>query len=73
MEKIPEWETDRVGNGSHLWGKRHDNQATAARGGDEEGAAATILRGGVVHIDATYWGHNWGEKLAQDEESVKPL
>ena len=29
--------------------------------------------GGFVHIDATYWGHNWGVMLALDEESGKPL
>ena len=28
---------------------------------------------GFVHIDATYWGHNWGVMLALDEESGKPL
>ena len=28
---------------------------------------------GYVHIDATYWGHNWGVMLAIDESSGKPL
>ena len=28
---------------------------------------------GFVHIDATYWGHNWGVMLALDDESGKPL
>jgi len=29
--------------------------------------------GGYVHLDATYWGHNWGVMLALDEESGYPL
>ncbi len=29
--------------------------------------------GGYVHLDATYWGHNWGVMLAIDESSGKPL
>lgn len=28
---------------------------------------------GFVHLDATYWGHNWGIMLGLDEESGKPL
>ena len=28
---------------------------------------------GFVHLDATYWGKNWGVLLALDEESGKPL
>ena len=28
---------------------------------------------GYVHLDATYWGHNWGVLLALDESSGKPL
>lgn len=28
---------------------------------------------GFVHLDATYWGHNWGVMLALDEASGKPL
>ena len=28
---------------------------------------------GYVHLDATYWGHNWGVMLAIDESSGKPL
>lgn len=28
---------------------------------------------GHVHLDATYWGHNWGVMLALDEESGYPL
>ncbi len=28
---------------------------------------------GFVHIDATYWGHNWGVLLGLDEESGQPL
>ena len=28
---------------------------------------------GYVHLDATYWGHNWGVMLALDEESGYPL
>ena len=28
---------------------------------------------GFVHLDATYWGHNWGVMLALDESSGKPL
>lgn len=28
---------------------------------------------GYVHLDATYWGHNWGVMLALDEESWYPL
>jgi len=30
-----------------------------------------VLSGsGFVHIDATYWGHNWGVMLAVDSEAV---
>lgn len=29
--------------------------------------------GGYVHIDATYWGHNWGVLLAIDDASGKVL
>ena len=29
--------------------------------------------GGYVHLDATYWGHNWGVMLSIDESSGKPL
>ena len=29
--------------------------------------------GGYVHIDATYWGHNWGVMLAMDDASGKVL
>ena len=29
--------------------------------------------GGYVHLDATYWGHNWGVLLAQDDRSGMPL
>ena len=28
---------------------------------------------GFVHLDGTYWGHNWGVMLGLDEESGKPL
>ena len=28
---------------------------------------------GYVHLDATYWGHNWGVMLGLDEESSQPL
>ena len=28
---------------------------------------------GYVHLDATYWGHNWGVLLALDESSGRPL
>lgn len=28
---------------------------------------------GYVHLDATYWGHNWGVMLGLDEESGYPL
>ena len=28
---------------------------------------------GYVHLDATYWGHNWGVMLAIDESSGMPL
>jgi transposase-like protein len=28
---------------------------------------------GYVHLDATYWGHNWGVLLALDEATTKPL
>lgn len=28
---------------------------------------------GFVHLDATYWGHNWGIMLALDEETDLPL
>lgn len=28
---------------------------------------------GFVHLDATYWGHNWGVMLALDECTGKPL
>lgn len=29
--------------------------------------------GGFVHLDATYWGRNWGVLLALDDESGMPL
>lgn len=29
--------------------------------------------GGYVHLDVTYWGHNWGVILALDEQSGHPL
>ena len=32
-----------------------------------------LERSGFVHLDATYWGHNWGVMLALDESSGKPL
>lgn len=28
---------------------------------------------GFVHLDGTYWGHNWGIMLGLDEESGRPL
>ena len=28
---------------------------------------------GFVHLDATYWGHNWGVLLALDEDKTMPL
>lgn len=28
---------------------------------------------GYVHLDVTYWGHNWGVMLALDETTNKPL
>ena len=28
---------------------------------------------GFVHLDATYWGHNWGIMLALDDETNMPL
>ena len=30
-------------------------------------------RSGYVHLDATYWGHNWGVFLALDDTSGYPL
>lgn len=30
-------------------------------------------RSGFVHLDVTYWGHNWGVFLALEEESCRPL
>ncbi len=30
-------------------------------------------RSGYVHLDATYWGHNWGVFLAIDDASGYPL
>ena len=30
-------------------------------------------RSGYVHLDATYWGHNWGVFLALDDASGFPL
>ena len=72
MEKLPGRETDSVGVGSRLWGKRLDNQATAAGGGDGVGAAATF--GGRFRPPGHHLlGHNWGVMLALDEESGKPL
>lgn len=32
-----------------------------------------LAGGGYVHLDATYWGHNWGVMLALDESSGNPL
>lgn len=32
-----------------------------------------ISGGGYVHLDTTYWGHNWGVLLALDNASRKPL
>ena len=32
-----------------------------------------LYGGGFVHIDATYWGHNWGVMVAVDESSSKVL
>lgn len=29
--------------------------------------------GGYVHLDATYWGHNWGVMLALDDTTGSPL
>ena len=29
--------------------------------------------GGFVHLDATYWGHNWGVMLGLDEATGQPL
>ena len=29
--------------------------------------------GGYVHVDATYWGHNWGVMLAMDDATGKVL
>lgn len=34
---------------------------------------APLSGGGFVHLDATYWGRNWGMLLALDDESGKPL
>lgn len=33
----------------------------------------TLSGSGFVHLDATYWGHNWGVMLGLDEESGMPL
>lgn len=32
-----------------------------------------ISGGGFVHLDTTYWGHNWGVLLALDNATRKPL
>lgn len=32
-----------------------------------------LCNGGFVHLDATYWGHNWGVMLALDAETGMPL
>ena len=32
-----------------------------------------LCGGGFVHLDATYWGHNWGVMLALDNENGRPL
>lgn len=33
----------------------------------------SLSGGGYVHLDATYWGHNWGVMLAIDESRGFPL
>lgn len=33
----------------------------------------TLCGGGFVHLDATYWGHNWGVMLGLDDQSGLPI
>ncbi len=38
-----------------------------------DGVQPRLERGCIVHLDATYWGLNWGVMLALDKSSGKPL
>lgn len=40
---------------------------------EKEWVQPQLAGGGYVHLDATYWGRNWGVMLALDEGSGKPL
>ena len=33
----------------------------------------SLTGGGFLHLDTTYWGHNWGVLLGLDEETGLPL
>lgn len=33
----------------------------------------SLSGGGFLHLDTSYWGHNWGVLLGLDEETGKPL
>ena len=40
---------------------------------DKTWAQPSLWGSGFVHLDATYWGHNWGVMLGIDEEKGMPL
>lgn len=40
---------------------------------DKTWAQPPLSGSGFVHLDGTYWGHNWGIMLGLDEESGMPL
>ena len=43
------------------------------RGITQEWEQPPLSGGGFVHLDVTYWGHNWGVLLAQDSRNGMPL
>lgn len=47
--------------------KRHLRNVT------REWVQPPLSGGGFVHLDVTYWGHNWGVMLALDEQTGFPL
>ena len=40
---------------------------------NKEWSQPPLSGSGFVHLDGTYWGHNWGVMLGLDNESGKPL
>lgn len=67
---------DRKQTISELADARGISQSTVKRrlrDVEREWVQPALLGSGFVHLDTTYWGHNWGVLLAIDEVAGSPL